>query len=99
MNPSKENWISGFFGIGGFSISCVANYDVARVEMTLGSGGLGGILLQWARNDDAKAAYVVYRLENVSIENESDWLQMAKFHAEWSKRFYDVIVPYLKEMK
>lgn len=120
VNPSKENWISGFFGIGGFSISCVANYDVARVEMTLGSGdkdknkrafdylyshkaeiekGLGGILLQWARNDDAKAAYVVYRLENVSIENESDWLQMAKFHAEWSKRFYDVIVPYLKEMK
>ena len=38
VNPSKENWISGFFGIGGFSISCVANYDVARVEMTLGSG-------------------------------------------------------------
>lgn len=30
-----------------------------------------------------------------SIENEIDWLQMARFHAEWSKKFYDVIVPYL----
>ena len=26
---------------------------------------------------------------------EIDGLQMAKFHAEWSKKFYDVIVPYL----
>ena len=60
--------------------------------------GLGGVLLQWARHDDTKASYVVIRLENVSIESEADWLQMAKFHAEWSKRFYDVIVPYLKEM-
>ena len=120
VNPSKENWINGFFGIGGFCISCIANYDVARVELVLGNGnkdknkkafdylyarkaeiekGLGGVLLQWARHDDTKASYVVIRLENVSIESEADWLQMAKFHAEWSKRFYDVIVPYLKEMK
>ena len=33
---------------------------------------------------------------DVSIENETDWLQMAKFHAHWSKKFYDVIVPYLR---
>ncbi|MBQ9268921.1 MAG: DUF4268 domain-containing protein, partial [Oscillospiraceae bacterium] len=25
----------GFFGIGGFNISCIANYDEARVELTL----------------------------------------------------------------
>ena len=36
-------------------------------------------------------------LPGVSIENETDWTQMAKFHAEWSKKFFDVIVPYLKE--
>ena len=36
-------------------------------------------------------------LNNVSIENEDDWTQMAKFHAEWSKKFYDVFVPYLKQ--
>lgn len=38
---------------------------------------------------------VVLTLKDVSIENESDWLQMARFHAEWSKKFYDIIVPYL----
>lgn len=37
------------------------------------------------------------QLDNVSIENEVDWLQMARFHAEWSKKFHDVIVPYLKQ--
>lgn len=35
------------------------------------------------------------KLDNVSIENEDDWPQMAKFHAEWSKKFYDLIVPYI----
>ena len=34
---------------------------------------------------------------NVSIENETDWLQMANFHADWTKRFYDVIVPFIKQ--
>lgn len=32
---SKENWLSGFFGIGGFSLVCVANYNKARVDLTL----------------------------------------------------------------
>ena len=35
------------------------------------------------------------QIDNVSIENEEDWPQMAKFHADWSKKFYDVIVPYI----
>ncbi len=38
---------------------------------------------------------IEYILENVSIENETDWLQMARFHAEWSKKFYDVLVLYV----
>lgn len=33
VNPTKENWINGFFGVNGFSIMCVANYDSARVEL------------------------------------------------------------------
>lgn len=33
VSPSKENWINGFFGISGFSLCCVANYDAARVEI------------------------------------------------------------------
>ena len=115
VNPSKENWISGFFGINGFCINCVANYDCARVEMWLGKADKAenkkifdmllshkteieselGVTLTWSRNDDVKSSKIYYQLDNVSIENEVDWLQMSRFHAEWSKKFYDVFVPYL----
>ena len=49
------------------------------------------------RGDDTKGSYILYRLMDVSITNETDWIQMAKLHAEWSKKFYDVIVPYLQQ--
>ena len=55
-----------------------------------------GVQLLWSRGDDIKASKISYQINEVSIENETDWLQMAKFHAEWSKKFYDVIVPYLR---
>lgn len=116
VNPSKDNWISGFFGISGFCIECVANYDSARVEIYFGKPEKSdnkmafdallshkseiesklGVNLIWNRNDDVKASKVYHQINNVSIENEVDWLQMARFHAEWSKKFYDVIVPYIK---
>ena len=54
-----------------------------------------GVFLIWNRGDKIKSSKVTYQLNGVSIENETDWLQMARFHAEWSKKFYDVIVPYL----
>lgn len=38
VNPSRDNWINGFFGIGGFYLCCIANYDAARVEVVLGRG-------------------------------------------------------------
>lgn len=114
---SKENWLNGFFGIGGFNISCVANYNKARVDLTLANSNKErnkeafdylyrhkieieeklGNQIEWLRSDNTKGSYIVIRLEGVSIENESDWTQMAKFHAEWSKKFYDVFVPYLKQ--
>ena len=114
---SKENWLSGFFGIGGFSLSCVANYNKAKVELTLAHSDKErnkeafdylyshkseieatlGTQVDWLRSDDTKGSYIVIRLEGVSIENEADWTQMAKFHAEWSKKFYAVFVPYLKQ--
>lgn len=116
VNPSKENWINGYFGVSGFSICCVANYDSARVEIYFGKVDKAenkkaydalllhkseieaklGIGLIWSRSDEIKASKVYYQLDGVSIENEVDWLQMARFHAEWSKKFYDVIVPYIK---
>ena len=114
---SKENWLSGFFGIGGFNISCIANYNRARVDLTLANASKErnkeafdylfghkaeieatlGSSVEWLRSDNTKGSYILVRLEGVSIENEADWTQMAKFHAEWSKRFYDAFVPYLKQ--
>lgn len=114
---SKENWLSGFFGIGGFNISCIANYNRARVDLTLANASKErnkeafdylfghkaeieatlGSSVEWLRSDNTKGSYILVRLEGVSIENEADWTQMAKFHAEWSKKFYDAFVPYLKQ--
>lgn len=115
VNPTRDNWICGFFGISGFSINCIARFDSARVEMYLGKADKDqnkrafdelikhkeeiekelGVSLIWNRGDDIKASKVIYQIEGVSIENETDWLQMARFHGEWSKKFYDIIVPYL----
>lgn len=116
VNTSKENWINGTFGIGGFAICCIANYDFARVYVYFGKTNANenkiafdnvmlhkleiesnlGVNLEWDRGDDVKRSIISYRLENVSIYNENDWLQIAKFHAKWSKKFIDAIVPYLK---
>lgn len=115
VSPSKDNWINGFFGIGGFYLCCVANYDMARAEVVFGKEDKAenkkafnalmahkveiesalGVSLNWNRGDDIKSSKVYIQLSNVSIENEVDWLQMARFHADWSKKFYDVIVPYI----
>ena len=116
VHPSRDNWISGFFGVNGLSISCVANYDGARVDFSIATSDRErnkeifdalavhkeeieealGVPLEWRRSEEIKASYLTYRLENVSIMNETDWLQMARFHAEWSRRFYDVLVPFVK---
>lgn len=116
VNTSKENWINGTFGIGGFAICCIANYDFARVDVYFGKTNANenkiafdnvmlhkleiesnlGVNLEWDRGEDVKRSIISYRLENVSIYNENDWLQIAKFHAKWSKKFIDAIVPYLK---
>ena len=116
VSPSKQNWISGYFGIAGFSLTCVANYDGARVEVVFSRGNKQenkyafdklhlhkteiehalGISLQWTRSNNIKSSKVCVQLDNVSIANETDWFQMANFHAEWTKKFYDVIVPYIK---
>lgn len=115
VNPTKGNWITGFFGMSGFHLCCVANYDGARVEVVFEKEDKEankkafdalmiykeeiestlGISLTWDRGEKKNSAKIFYQLLNVSIENEVDWLQMAHFHAEWIKRMYDVIVPYI----
>ena len=54
-----------------------------------------GAALNWNRAEDKKASKVYTQLSDVSIESEVDWLQMARFHADWSKKFYDVIIPFI----
>lgn len=57
-----------------------------------------GIPLNWWRFE-GKSSYVDYNIEGVGISDETSWTQMAKFHAEWSKKFYDVFVPLLQQWK
>lgn len=53
--------------------------------------------LNWWRYDQGKASYVDYHIDGVGMNDETSWTQMAKFHAEWSKKFYDVFVPLLQQ--
>lgn len=62
----------------------------AQIETELGAQ------VQWQRSEDTKGSYVVYRLTGVGIDHETDWIQMAKFHAEWSKKFFNVFAPLLQ---
>ena len=95
VNPSRDNWINGFFGVGGFYLCCVANFDAARAAHKSEIEAVLGTALRWNRGDDIKSSKIYIQLNNVSIENETDWLQMANFHADCTKKFYDVIVPYI----
>ena len=117
VNSTASNWISGAFGISGFSINCIANYDFARLDLDLGKNDKEanrkafdylfarkaeiekalGAPMDWKPNVDTKSAHIQYTLKEVSIMREADWIQMSKFHAEWSRRFYHVFVPYLRE--
>ncbi len=57
-----------------------------------------GEQLGWWRYDEGKASYIGYHCkEKVGLYNENTWETMAKFHGEWSRKFQDVIVPYLRE--
>ncbi len=116
VNPSKDNWINGFFGVGGFSLCCVANYDSVRTELVMNKGDKEknkaafdslishkseienrlGVSLSWNRGDDIKSSKIYHQLDT-GIENEVNWLQAAKFHAEWIRKFYDTLVPYIKD--
>lgn len=117
VNPTKENSISGYFGIRGFFVKCVANYDEARVEFYLSkpdaeeNKSAFDLLyshrskveaelsdqIEWERADNVKYSRVSIHLPDVSITNENDWKMMAKFHAEWSRKLCDVLLPYLQE--
>lgn len=116
VNPVKENWVNGYFGIQGFNFCCVGNYDSARVELYFGKAESSdnkkgfdlvsahkseieealGINLTWDRGDDKKSSKIFYKIDGVGIDKEDDWQTIARFHAKWTVKFYEVIVkPYL----
>lgn len=72
-----------------------AAYDKLLANKSAIESVLGAALI-WNRGDDVNSSKVSYQLNNVSIESETDWLQMANFQAQWSKKFYDILVPYLR---
>lgn len=114
-NPTSGYWISGWFGISGFCISCYINSKRTSIELDLSKSEREknksaydylfarkdeiekqlGIPLDWWRFE-GKASYVHYKID-LSVMDEANWSKMAKFHAEWSRKFYDVFVPLLKE--
>ena len=117
-SPSEENWTCGFFGVGGVHISCIANYNCARVELYANGASklsakelfdeldrhrfeiekaLGADRVYWNRGNDIKHARIFVRSDDLSINNESDWERMAEYHSVWSKKIYDVLVPYVRD--
>lgn len=116
-NPTTSNTVSGFFGIGGVGVSCVANFDKARIDFYMSKSNKEenkamydvlyahkaeieeklGIKPVWDRADDNKGSWLSYSLEGVSVTNEADWPRMAEFHAKWSDKFCEVLIPYLND--
>ena len=58
-----------------------------------------GTEVYWWRFNEGKAAYIDIDCKEkpIGIYRENSWETMAQFHAEWSKKFYDVFVPRLRE--
>lgn len=76
-NPTTSNTESGFFGISGFNISCVANYDVARIDFNMCNGDA-------AKN---KAAFDLLFGHKDEIEQnlgvELSWNRADEYKASW----------------
>ena len=110
---TKQNWCSGFFGVAGCHIDCIANFNCARVDFYMTGNsrftakelfkflfskkamieGALAIPIKWEKGETTKYSRISFTMEDVSIANESDWQKMADFHASWSKKFHEVLVP------
>ena len=61
-----------------------------EIEQNLGTN------LDWWSSEKWKAFYVNINYQgNAGIYKEKEWEAMARFHAEWSKKIYDVFTPLL----
>lgn len=75
--PTTSNTESGFFGISGFNISCIANYDNARIDFYLGSSD----------TKKNKEAFDLLYSHKDDIEEELgvtlDWDRADSYKASW----------------
>ena len=58
-----------------------------------------GLKLSWNRSDDKKVSTIETEIENINSKDKSNWVKIAKFHAEMSNAFYKEFVPRLREFK
>ena len=68
----------------------------AEIERTLGIPA--DISLEWKEAPDQRHSIISLTLGGVSVLNGDDWDKMADFHAEWSDRLRDAVLPYLQGM-
>lgn len=62
----------------------------AEIEMLL------GVALEWREYPEQRLSRISLSLEGVSVLNREDWDKMADFHAQWSDRLRDAVLPYLQ---
>ncbi len=54
-----------------------------------------GASLIWERAESNKASWISYALPEASFMEEANWERMAQFHAEWTDRLCNAMLPYL----
>ncbi len=77
VNPTGSNTLSGYFGISGFCVSCVANYDSAKVDFYLGNGDA-------AKNKEAFDRLFAHReaIEQ-TVGAQLTWERANQYKASW----------------
>lgn len=85
--PTKSNTKTGYFGISGFGISCVANYDCARIDFFMGKNDV----------DENKAAFDMLHNYKSEIEEELGipltWERADEYKSSWiSYHLYGVSI-------
>lgn len=58
VKTSRENWLSGFVGVSGFTINCVANFDGARVDFFMAN----------SKTEENKRAFDYLKEHQVEVE-------------------------------
>lgn len=75
--PGTSNYLNGYFGIGGFTIVCVANVDSARVDFYLGK----------SNREKNKEAFDKLAAHRVEIEEKLgvslSWNRADEYKASW----------------